>query len=312
MLQPIHKANNQSFFEIILLALLFSTSFLFNKIAIQEIAPITLVALRVGIGGILLLLVLKLKGTVIPTEFKVWKYCFILGFFLNGLPFVLFSYSLTLIPTNLSALLNGMTPIITVLLANVFLKDEKLTLNKILGVILGLLGFLILFMPGLLNTNDLDFNIPGMMLSFCGGCLYAFGAIYARKCAIKTPPLVAPTLQLLTSLIYLIPAALIFDNPYADLLETHMSSWAVVLGIAIMPTALAFIIYHRIISQFGATFVVMSVYLLPIFATILGIIFLNEKITMNFVYAGLCIMLGLGILNGMIPIRFLKLGAATR
>jgi drug/metabolite transporter (DMT)-like permease len=300
-------AKQRGFLDILLMAALFAPSFLFIKIAVQDISPVTLIALRVGIGGLLLLLILKLRKIKIPAQWKLWKYCFTLGIFLNGVPFVLFSYSLTLIPTSLSALLNGMTPIMTVFLANIFLNDEKLNFNRILGVILGLLGFLVLFLPGILNSQ-MEFNIKGIMLSFMGACLYAVGAVYARKYRQPTPPLVAPTLQLLTSLIYLIPVALIFETP-SQLLEAPLTSWAAVAGVSVFSTAFAFIMYHKIVSQQGATYVVMATYLLPIFGTILGVVFLNETLTLSFIVTACFIMCGLAVLNGMVtfPFRMLRI-----
>lgn len=288
------------FLDIMLLAAVVSPCFLFTKTA-EDIPPITLVALRVGIAGLLLLLTLKLKGVKIPLEWRLWKYCFTLGFFVNGLPFVLLSYTLALIPTSLSALLNGMTPIITIFLANIFLQDEKLNLNRALGVILGLLGFLVLFLPGLLN-NQMEFNSTGILLGFICACLYAVGAVFARKYTQPSPPLVAPTLQLLTSLVYLVPAAIIFESP-TQLLEVPLNSW-ISLGIVAILTAWTFIVYHKIISQYGATYVAMSTYLFPIFATILGILFLNESLTMNLILAGCFIMAGLSVSSGMIPLHF--------
>jgi drug/metabolite transporter (DMT)-like permease len=300
-------AKQRGFLDILLMAALFAPSFLFIKIAVQDISPVTLIALRVGIGGLLLLLILKLRKIKIPAQWKLWKYCFTLGIFLNGVPFVLFSYSLTLIPTSLSALLNGMTPIMTVFLANIFLNDEKLNFNRILGVILGLLGFLVLFLPGILNSQ-MEFNIKGIMLSFTGACLYAVGAVYARKYRQPAPPLVAPTLQLLTSLIYLIPVALIFETP-SQLLETPLTSWAAVAGVSVFSTAFAFIMYHKIVSQQGATYVVMATYLLPVFGTILGVVFLNETLTLSFIVTACFIMCGLAVLNGMVtfPFRMLRI-----
>jgi len=282
--------------DILLMASLFAPSFIFTKIAIRDISPITLITLRVGFAGLLLLGALKLRKITIPRELGLWKYCFALGFFLSGFPFVLFSYSLGLIPTSLAALLNGMTPIVTIFLANLALEDERLTIHRTLGVMLGLLGFLVLFLPSVLG-NPLEFNLLGILLSFGGACSYAIGAIIARKYVRETPPLVAPTLQLLTSLVYLVPAALIFENP-TTLAHVHSASWAALMGVSIFGTALAFIVYHKIVSQHGATFVSMATYLLPVFGTILGVIFLNETLSLNFILAALLILSGLGILNG--------------
>ncbi len=290
--------------DIFILAALFGPSFLFIKLAVQDISPITLVTLRVGIAGLLLFTLLKIKNTPIPRDLKLWKYCFILGFFVNGLPFICFCYSLTLIPSSLSALINAMTPVLTVFLANTFLQDERLTWNRLLGVILGFAGFMVLFLPALLQS-DLEISPLGIILSFLGATCYAIGAVYARRYTLQAPPLVIPTLQLLITVLYLLPLAFIFEAPLM-VLEAPLQGWLAVLGLAIFGSMLAFIMYHRIVSKYGATAVSMATYLLPIFGAILGVTFLNESIDINFVFAALLILCGVGVVNGMIPIPVLN------
>lgn len=297
-----HK--HRAFFDTVILASLFAPAFLFIKVAVQEIGPSSVIALRIAIAAILLFLVLKIKKTRIPKSFNLWKHCFILGFFLNGFPFLCYSYSLTLIPISLSALINGTTPVLTVLLANLLLEDERLSINRLLAVILGMAGFFILFLP---NLFKYEFNADtlGILLCFLGACSYAIGAVYARKYLPKAPALVSPTLQLLTSLIYLIPFALIVEDPKL-LLEVSPMAWAAVLGVSVISTMLAFIMYHQIIVRHGATILSMSMFLLPLFGTFLGIVFFNETITMNFVIAGLLILSGVAVINNMIPLPFVK------
>ncbi len=292
--------KQQGFLDVVLLAALFSPSFMFIKIALRDIEPITLIALRIGISGLLLLLTLRLRNISLPRDLSLWKYCFILGFFINGFPFICFSYSLTTIPTSLSALINGLAPVMTVFLANAFLEDERLTWNRVLGVILGLFGFAVLFLPALLGSQ-MEFDVVGILLSFAGSCSYAVGAVYARKCVKKAPPLVAPTLQLLSSMIYLIPLSFIFETPM-DLVNVTFSSWAAVMGVSLLGTTLAFIMYHRIIHLYGATAVAMAMYLLPIFGTLLGVVFLSETITVSFAIAALLILSGVGVINGIFPL----------
>lgn len=292
--------NHKALLEITLLAALFAPSFLFIKIAVQELSPITFIAIRVGLAGLLLYFILKLRGVSIPKNYELWKHCFILGIFVNGPPFVCFSYALTHISTSLSALINGLTPVLTVFLANIFLNDERLTLQRIVAVILGLSGFLILFVPTLIK-NAISYDTLGILLCFIGAAMYAVGAVYARKFLPKSAPLVAPTLQLLTSLIYLVPFALIFENPL-EIKEASLNTWAAVFGVSVIGTMLAFIMYHRIVNQYGATIVAMSTFMLPIFGTLLGVIFLKETITMNFLLAATMILSGVGVINGLIPL----------
>lgn len=295
--------NQKSLLEITLMAALFAPSFLFIKIAVQDISPITVITLRIGLAGLLLYLTLRLKGITLSRDFNLWKHCFILGLFASGPPFLCFSYALTHIPTSLSALINGLTPVLTVLLANIFLEDERITFNKILAVILGLVGFSILFVPAILQ-NTFSFDTVGIILCFIGAILYAIGAIYARKYMPKSAPLVAPTLQMLTTLIYLVPLAFIFESPL-EAIHAPLSAWGAIVAVSILGTMLAFIMYHRIVNKYGATILSMSTFLLPIFGTIIGVIFLNEDLSFNFILASLLILSGIGVINGMIPSFFI-------
>lgn len=299
----IKAIKQKGLLDIFTLAALFGPSFLFIKIAVQDISPITLVSLRVGIAGLLLLLILKLKGTPIPRDLKLWRYCLILGFFINGLPFICFCYSLTLIPSSLSALINAMTPVLTVFLANTFLQDERLTWNRLLGVLLGFTGFAVLFLPALFQS-EVEMSPAGILLSFLGATCYAIGAVYARRFSLKAPPLVIPTLQLLTTCTYLLPLAFIFEMPLTAF-DAPLTSWAAVFGLAIFGSMLAFIMYHRIVTKHGATAVSMATYLLPIFGAILGVTFLQETIGISFIFAALLIFSGIGVANGMIPFPLL-------
>jgi drug/metabolite transporter (DMT)-like permease len=259
--------------------------------------------LRIVLASLLLLAILFLRGIKIPRDFNLWKRCFILGLFISGPPFVCFSYALTHISSSLSALINGMTPVLTVFLAHMILEDERLTPSRIVAVILGLAGFLILFVPVLLK-GEFSFDMLGILLCFIGSTLYAIGAVYARKCLPKTAPLVAPTLQLLTSLLYLIPLAFIFETPMLDLQEASLAAYGSVFCVAVLGTMLAFILYHHIVTRHGATVLSMNTFLLPIFGTLLGVLFLNETLTTDFIIAAALILSGVGVINGLIPLPF--------
>jgi drug/metabolite transporter (DMT)-like permease len=301
--------KHQALLEMMVLGALSSTSYLFYKLALNDIDPFTVVSLRIGLGGVLLFLILKLNRIALPLptkHFNLWKRCFILGFFTNGFPFVCFCYSINTIPTSLSALITGMTPVLTIVLASIFLENEHLTFNRIFGVILGLCGFAVLFLPSLLNTfthSDVGQLDPlGIFLSFVGAASYAVGAIYARKHTQQAPALVVPTLQLLTSLSYLIPLAFFIEGPFI-FSEVSLNTWGAILGLSILGTVCAFVLYHRVLTRFGVTTLAMSNYLLPIFGTLLGIVFLNESITLHFLVASLLILLGIATVNGMLPLR---------
>ncbi|HXH55349.1 MAG TPA: DMT family transporter [Gammaproteobacteria bacterium] len=296
-------------FDILLLAMLWGPSFLFVKIAVGEIAPITMAALRVCIGVLLLYTVLKLRNIRLWEHRKLWFYCFVIGIFVNGIPGICFNFSLESISTSLSALINGTTPILTIILANIFLKDERLTWARGIGAIVGLGGFCVLFLPAILNSMpgiDAGLDAQGMLLSFIGSGSFAVGWVYMRKNLPQIPPLVASVIQLFSSLIYLIPLAFIFESPLPMIQSASLLSWVGVLGLGIFGTAFALIVTYRIIEKQGATAVSTATYLLPVFATILGVVFLKETLSMTFCIAAVLILSGVLIINGVISLPFLK------
>lgn len=290
--------------NILLLALLWGPSFLLIKIAVPEVPPLTLVTLRIGLSALILFAILKYKKISLPKDPKIWKQCFFMGVVASSLPFILFSLSLEHIDSILTSLINGTTPISTMLLANYFLKDEKLTLNRSLGILLGFSGFLVLFLPALLNNNLVSDSF-GMTCSLAASFCYAIGMVYARK-NIKAhqEPLVLPTLQLLTSLVYLIPLSLWID-PLFYPTEISLNSWLSIGAIAFFGTSLAFIVYYRIVMKYGATALSTVTYILPLFSITLGVLFLEESLTFQFCMATLLILLGTMVANGLIPIHAL-------
>lgn len=292
--------------NIILLAFFWGPSFLFIKLAVGDgIPPITLVALRIGLSALLFLIIIKIKKISLPRDLKTWKHCFFMGFFASSLPFILYGYSLIHIDSILSALINGTTPITTVLLAHYFLKEEPLTLQRIGGVVLGFAGFLTLFAPSLWLGN-FSSDVLGMLLSFGAASCYAIGMVYARKnIKLQGPALVLPTLQCLTSLIYLIPLSLWIDPPL-QVLELSMTAVFSVCGLAMFGTVFAFIIYYHIVMRYGATALSTTTYILPIFSALFGVVFLDEVASIHFCIATVLILLGTMVANNVIRLPLMN------
>lgn len=291
-------------FNIILLAALWGPSFLFIKVAVLEISPVTLVALRIGLSALLLCLVLKFKKISLPRDRTLWKHCFFMGCMASGLPFILYGYSLENIDSISSALINGTTPILTIFLAHFFLEGESLTPARIMGVLLGFSGFLVLLAPSLWSKG-FSGDFFGMLCSFLGAMCYAVGMVYARKhIPLQKEPLTIPTMQFISSLIYLIPLSLIIE-PNFHVTQLSLQAAASIVGLSVIGTVLAFILYYRLIMQHGATAVSMSAYILPLFATLFGVLFLDETLSLHFCIATVLILFGIMIANNVIRLPFL-------
>lgn len=281
--------------NIITLALLIGPSFLFNKIALVDIEPLTVVSLRIGFAAILLALLLKCKKISFRVSKKFLMNALILGFFAQGFPFVCFCYSLFYIPTSVSALMNGMMPVFSILLARWFL-DERLTTNKIMGIALGLFGFCILFIPSLLHKSK-AFNALGMSLSLMGSLSYAVAAVYGRKRVVGINPLTMSFYQLASCVLYLFPLAFLLEFPLQDLRASSLSTWGAVGCAALLGTAFSTLVYYRILLTQGVAAVSIVTYLVPIISTVLGVVFLKESLHSHFMIAATCILFGIVLVN---------------
>ncbi|MFM8454677.1 MAG: DMT family transporter [Gammaproteobacteria bacterium] len=284
--------------EIFILAMLWGPSFLFTKIAVLDLEPISLVTLRVTIGCLLLFIVLRFRKLKLPHRKDLWFHAFILSFFVHAIPFSCFGYALKYIPSSLAALINGTTPIMTVLLAHYWLDDEKFTRKKILGISLGLSAFLILFLPQLvLKKSESPLHVWGVSLAFFASSLYAVGMVYARKFVHQSPPLAIPIMQLFSSLFYLLPVALLFEHTWQKTTDIQLESWLSVLGLGLFGTALAYTMYYSIIAKYGATALSSVTYLLPILGACWGVFVLDETLDFRFYSAAALILTGVFLVN---------------
>lgn len=308
----------RQFFEVFLLSLMWGPSFLWNRMASAELGPFSIATVRIALGTLFLLVALWLWKTSLRTiPRRIWLHSMVLGFFANGFPWVCFAEGVRHIPISISALINGTVPLVTVILANLFLTDEKLSRYSLLGILLGMGGFLVIALPPLLDpaaaaqiSGMNDQALWGMSICLIGSISYAIAIVYAKRFVSSAPPLVVPTLQLLSSLVYLIPLMWWMEAPQA-LLTVSAKTWGILFLLGIFATMFAFLIYHRVIRLYGATASSMVTYLLPIIGTILGIICLNETIDGYFWLAAIMIFSGLFVINVKStaqPIEISKLG----
>ena len=201
--------GSQIFLWIVFLAALWGPSFLFIKVAVVDIPPLTLVVGRVGIAAILLYLVLRLQGRNLPKFGPVWKHFAVMALVHNALPFALFSWGEQHIDSALAAILNGTTPLFTILLAHLFVEDDRLTLDKLLGVTIGFAGLVVLIAPALFE--GFQATTWGLIGVTFAAVSYGIAIVYSRLHLRGLPPLVAPTAQLSLATLYMLPLSLIIE-----------------------------------------------------------------------------------------------------
>jgi len=276
-----------------ILSIVWGGSFFFVGVAVDALPPLTIVALRVSLATFALLVVVYFAGLRMPASLKVWMAFIFMGFLNNALPFTLIVWGQRHIASGLASILNATTPLFTIVAAHFLTKDEKMTNNKIMGVIIGFAGVVIMLghevLGGLGDSVFAQLAVLGAAIS------YSLAGIYGgrfKQLGIK--PVVTATGQVAGSSLILIPLAVFYDKP-STLPVPGFEIWLAILGLALISTAFAYILYFRILSTAGATNLLLVTLLIPVSAILLGTAILGEQLEpKHMVGMGL---IGIGLLS---------------
>lgn len=278
-----------------LLSILWGGSFFFVEVALAGFGPLTVVLCRVGIAALALNLYLAAKGQRLPSRWRDWQPLFVMGFLNNLAPFSLIAYGQLRIDSGLASILNATTPLFTVAFAQFLTRDERMTWNKLLGVGLGITGVIILIGPRTLRNLDpvslAQFAILGAAIS------YAFASIYGKRLT-HLPNVTAAAGMLTASTVMMLPVALVVDRPNG--FEVIVSAIGAVIALALLSTAIAYVIYFRILVSAGATNLMLVTFLIPVSAITLGTAFLGERLDLTAFIGMALIFAGLAAVDGRI------------
>jgi len=277
--------------QLLLLGAIWGGSFFFARIAVSEIHPLTLVLFRVAIAAIALQLYLAVRGPSFRLAFPHAGLFFLLALTNNVVPFSLIFAGQTQLGAGVASVLNATTPFWTLVLANALTTDEKLSWNKLAGIALGVAGTAVMIGPGLVAGLGgpiwAKFALIGASLS------YAVALMVARRFKGLPSPVLA-TGQLTASTIIMIPVVLIAYGP-AGLFSASAPVWAAVLGLALLSTAFAYILYFNLVASAGATNASLVTLIVPASAVLLGFLFLGERLSL-FEMTGMA-LIGLGLVT---------------
>ncbi len=277
---------------LVALSLVWGGSFFFVEVLINYLPPLTIVTSRVGFAALglwALVLVLRLP---LPKTRQHWSALFVIGLLNNVLPFCLIVWGQTQISSGLASIFNATTPFFTVLVAGALLVDERITGQKLLGVILGLSGTVVLIGPEVLN--GLTGSFYGQLAVMGAAFSYALSAVYSRRFkAWGLSPLIVATGQVTMATLMLAPLTLVIDQPWG-LPAIPLAAIGAVAGLAFFSTVLAYILYFRLIDSAGATNAALVTFLVPISAILLGVTILGE--TFSTLHAAGMGLIGLGLL----------------
>lgn len=310
--QPINRAMGAiEWLMLIVLSVLWGGTFLCSEVALEAVPPFTLVLGRVGFAAIVLLVVVHASGHRMPLRLASWRPFLVMGALNNLIPFSLIFWGQIEITAGLASILIATTPLFTVLLAHFLTRDERITPGRLAGLVFGIAG--VVLMVGPAAVRGLGVHLLAQIAVLGAALAYAFAGIYARRFR-DQPPLVTAAGQVSASTLMMLPIALLLDRPWLGVLP-GATTWAAILGIAILGTALAYILYFRILATAGATNLLLVTFLIPVSAVVLGAAFLSERLDPEHVWGMTLIGVGLAAIDGR-PLRLLGrmvgLGGAAR
>lgn len=283
------------------LSLFWGTSFLFIKIALRTLDPFTLVGFRLLIGLLGLLVLLWIRGERLRTDRTLFKHFIFMGAFNTAIPFALYTWAESGengIDSSVASVLNSTVPLFTIVLAVYIVRSETANRGKVLGLILGFVGVLLLFGRSLI-TATLSGEL-GALLPLGAGLLaavfYAISANYAKHfLSSKVSPLVLSTYSLCFANLFVWAFAFLFETQSEQRLTSTTLFALVWLGL--LGTCLAYIFYFFILQEWGATRAALVTYVLPVIGVSAGAIFLSEAVTWELVIGGLLILSGIWAVN---------------
>lgn len=259
---------------LLLLATLWGASYSFIKIGVETIPPITLIAARTLVAGLILLAIIRLRGLRLPTDPGIWKRFLFQACLNSVIPFTAIAWAEQTTDAGLAAILNSTTPIFTFLITLLVTRHEPVTSRRLFGVAAGLAGTCLII--GMQALSGLGHALWAQLAIVAATICYAGAAIFGRNFKGLDPMLPAAG-SLLCGAIILIPLSLIIDRPWT--LEPSENSILALLGLAVFSTAAAFTIYFHLIQTLGSVGTTAQAYLRVPIGVGIGVIFLGERLT---------------------------------
>ena len=293
------RMGTREWTTLLVLSVLWGGSFFFIDVAVESVAPFTLVLLRVLLGAATLLLVLKVTGQKLPFERRTIGPFLTLALLNNAVPFSLFAWGQQHIASGLASILNATTPLWAVLVAHVFTGDEKATPLKILGVAVGFSG-VALMIGGDVLLDVAGANLLAQLACLAAALCYALAGVHARRFRrMGVPPIAVSAGQLSATVLVMLPLVLVFEAPWSAAAPAP-EAWASIAALGPFSTAIAYILYFRLIDTAGATNAILVTFLVPATAILLGALFLGEALALrHFLGMGL-IGVGLAAIDGRV------------
>jgi drug/metabolite transporter (DMT)-like permease len=287
------RATRTEWLIFLALGFMWGSSYLFIKIGVDTFGTFTLVALRLLIGATTLWVAFRLNGTELPRKRRTYGHLLVMALINITIPFALITWAEQSVDSALAAILNSTVPLFVIVIAPLFLPDEPIRLNGVVGLAVGFIGVVLLVSPGLMSATG---DLAGSVALLGSSLAYALGNVYSRRNVRGLPPLVPAVFQVTFAFLIVGTIALVVERPW-ETVRPDPSAWFSVIWLGVFGSGLAYMLYFRLLGRWGATRTALVAYLLPIYGIVLGFLVLQEHIDITLILGTALIIAGVAIVN---------------
>jgi drug/metabolite transporter (DMT)-like permease len=279
---------------IIFLALgfIWGSSYLFIKLAVDDFGTFTLVSLRLLVGAALLWIVIRVAHQPLPRERRIYGHLLVMAIINITIPFLLITWAEASVESSLAAILTSPVPLFAIVLSSLFLPDEPIRLNGLIGLLVGFVGVVIVTSPGLTGEKS---SLAGELALLGAAFSYAAGAVYSRRNVRGLPPMIPAVFQVTFAAIIVTTLALLVEHPWTATPDTQ--AIFSILWLGTLGSGVAYLLVFRLFAHWGATRTTLVAYLLPVVGIVLGYLVLAEPIDGRLIFGTALIIAGVFLVN---------------
>jgi len=289
MIKPADRTNWLVFLG---LGFMWGSSYLFIKLAVDDFGTFTLVALRLLVGAILLWTVVRVAGQGLPGGRRIYGHLLVMAIINITIPFLLITWAEQSVESSLAAILTSPVPLFAIVLSSLFLADEPMRVNGVVGLVVGFVGVVLITSGGLSGQGS---SIAGEVALLGAAFSYGCGAVYARRNVRGLAPMIPAVFQVTFAAIVTGVLAILFEHPWTA--RPDGQAIFSILWLGILGSGLAYLFVFRLFAAWGATRTTLVSYVIPVVGIVLGYLVLAEPVDERIIFGTALVIAGIGLVN---------------
>ena len=288
------RVNRIDWLVFFALGFMWGSSYLFIKLAVDDFGTFTLVALRLVVGAALLWAVVGLAHQRLPRERRIYGHLVVMAIINITIPFLLITWAEQTVESSLASILTSPVPLFAIVLSSLFLTDEPMRVNGVVGLVVGFIGVVIITSRGLTGAGA-GSSVAGEIALLGAAFSYACGAVYSRRNVRGLAPMIPAVFQVTFAAIITGLVALLFEQPWTATPDAQ--AIFSILWLGILGSGFAYLIVFRLIANWGATRMTLVSYLIPVVGIVLGYAVLQEPVDARIIIGTTLVIAGVGLVN---------------